>query len=183
MIIDSNRTLINYINQGHKVKYLFFWGHQPSKSGVSKSCFSQWYDSPFEVNGKVFKTAEHCMMHAKAQLFNDFEIAEKILRAANPGEAKALGRKVRNFKNDKWVEHRFQIVVDANVAKFSTYPALKNFLLDTSGRILVEASPVDPIWGIGLAADDPAAQDPNRWRGENILGYVLMSVREMLSSE
>ena len=118
------------------------------------------------------------MMFRKAQLFNDEETAERILRAGSPAAVKALGRAVRGFQDPLWREHRVSIVVDGNQAKFSQSPALGDFLRSTKKRVLVEASPVDKIWGIGLAEDDPRAESPHAWRGLNLLGFALMDVRE-----
>ena len=126
-------------------------------------------------------TAEHHMMYKKAILFGDNCAAEKLLSASNPGEAKAIGREVLGFNQETWNEHRFEIVVSANAAKFSSNPELKNFLINTGSRVLVEASPVDKIWGIGLAEDNPDCHNPNLWRGTNLLGFALMEVRYQLS--
>jgi ribA/ribD-fused uncharacterized protein len=165
------------------VKYLFFWGHTKPKNGVSKSCFSQWYDSSFDSEGNHFMTAEHFMMYKKAVLFKDEKAAQRLLAASNPGEAKAIGREVVGFNQQTWESHRFDIVVAANMAKFGSHPELKDFLLNTGDRILVEASPVDAIWGIGLAEDNPACENPNLWKGENLLGFALMAVRDRLSQK
>lgn len=120
------------------------------------------------------------MMAKKAELFGDENAKKKILASKTPGEAKKLGRSVVGFDDDVWLKHRFEIVVSANLAKFSRAPELKAFLLNTGDRVLVEASPVDRIWGIGLAADDPGASDPYKWQGLNLLGFALMCVRDQL---
>lgn len=162
---------------GETFKYVFFWGHQPGNSGITASCFSQWYEAPFVVEGQRYPTAEHYMMVQKAALFGDEMVQAQILQAPNPGAAKALGRQVRGFDSELWLEHRFAIVVRANEAKFTQNPALGRFLLQTGSRVLVEASPVDNVWGIGLAQDDLKAGDPNLWCGLNLLGFALMQVR------
>lgn len=126
-------------------------------------------------------TAEHHMMYQKAILFADEGSAKRLLSAKNPGEAKAIGREVSGFDQEIWNEHRFNIVVNANLSKFSSTPKLKEFLLSTGDRVLVEASPVDKIWGIGLAQDNPSCENPNSWKGENLLGFALMEVRDQLS--
>lgn len=180
MKIRSRDELVDYLDDGNKVKYVFFWGHQKPKSGVSKSCFSQWFDSPFECDGNEFMTAEHYMMYQKALLFSDTDAAQRLLAAKNPGEAKAIGREVKGFDQAKWNDCRFDIVVSGNIAKFSGHPPLKEFLLNTGNRVLVEASPVDKIWGNGLAEDDPDCERPDLWPGENLLGFALMEVRERL---
>jgi ribA/ribD-fused uncharacterized protein len=165
-------------NSGESLKYLFFWGHQQSKGGVTASCFSQWYSAPFVVDGQSYATAEHFMMAEKAALFDDQATRAEVLRAPNPGAAKALGRKVRGFDESVWVRHRFAIVVRGNHAKLTQNQELGLFLSQTGSRILVEASPVDRIWGIGLAQDDEKASNPNLWRGLNLLGFALMEVRD-----
>ena len=181
--IKSKRDLINLINQGNQVKYLFFWGHQPNKDGsIGKSCFSQWYEAPFELNGIKYFTAEHYMMAEKARLFNDDSILAQIIAVKHPAEAKKLGRLVQGFDQEIWEKNRFKIVVQGNVGKFQQNPNLKEFLANTKARILVEASPRDRIWGIGLGKDNPNAENPEKWRGENLLGFALMEVRSILSS-
>ena len=182
MKIRTREELVNYVNRGKKVKYLFFWGHQIKGNTVSKSCFSQWYTSPFNDGENRFATAEHYMMYGKAKLFGDTDAMEKALQAKNPGAVKAVGRSVKGFDQTVWNENKFELVVKANLAKFSSNDELKTFLLNTGKRVLVEASPVDKIWGIGLAEDNDAAQNPNLWKGENLLGFALMEVREQLQS-
>jgi len=164
-------------NAGATLKYLFFWGHQRS-SNVTASCFSQWYGAPFVVDGQRYPTAEHFMMAEKAALFGDHATRAQVLEAPNPGAAKALGRQVRGFNEATWLENRLPIVVRANEAKFSQNAELGKFLEQTGSRILVEASPVDRIWGIGLAKDDDRVNNPNLWRGLNLLGFALMQVRD-----
>ena len=165
-------------------KYLYFWGHTPGRAGtVGAECLSQWYPAPFEVAGVRFATAEHYMMWGKARLFGDDRAAARIVAAGHPKQAKDLGRTITPFDEDTWVAERVAIVTAGNVAKFRQNPELLAFLLGTSERVLVEASPLDRIWGIGLAADDERAQDPAAWRGLNLLGEALMAARELLRSE
>lgn len=144
---------------------------------------SQWYPARFEVDGVPFATAEHYMMYRKALLFSDHDAAEKIRRAPNPGAAKALGRSVRGFVESVWLEHRSAIVEDGNYAKFSQSAELREYLVNTKQRVLVEASPVDRVWGIGLSADDEDVQNPLKWRGLSLLGFALMRVRERLAGK
>lgn len=120
------------------------------------------------------------MMAGKALLFGDARAHQAILVAKGPGAAKALGREVRGFDEARWVAHRFGLVVEANLAKFSQNPPLAQFLASTGTKVLVEASPVDRIWGIGLARDHEDAERPARWRGLNLLGFALMDVRARL---
>jgi ribA/ribD-fused uncharacterized protein len=164
-------------NAGEKLKYVFFWGHQPSKHGVTASCFSQWYEAPFTIDGNRYLTAEHFMMAEKAALFGDQLIKAQVLHTPNPGAAKALGRQVRGFDENVWLQHRFSIVVRANRAKFAQNPEIGHFLKQTGTRVLVEASPIDRVWGIGLAQDDEKVNNPNQWQGLNLLGFALMEVR------
>lgn len=119
-------------------------------------------------------------MTAKALLFGDAEMAEKIPAAPHPREAKALGRKVRGFVEERWAERRFDLVVAGNVAKFGQNPELRDYLLATGGRVLVEASPRDRVWGIGMGASNDLATSPEHWRGLNLLGFALMEARHQL---
>lgn len=168
-------------NKGKKLKYLFFWGHTPNKDGnVGKSCFSQWWESPFEVENVVYKTAEHWMMAEKARLFDDDEIWDKVIVSNHPMEAKQLGRKVKNFDPRVWDEHKYQIVKQGNLNKFDQHIDLKEFLVNTKDRILVEASPRDRIWGIGMSQNNESVGNPNLWKGQNLLGFALMEVRDNL---
>jgi ribA/ribD-fused uncharacterized protein len=176
--LDSLRAAVR---AGARPKYVFFWGHTANASGdLGKECFSQWFPVPFQADGRSFATAEHYMMFRKAMLFGDEQNAERALAAPTPGAAKALGRSVRNFDEALWTRHRSSIVFDGNLAKFGQNPALATYLLNTKDRVLVEASPVDRIWGVGLAADDEKIGNPERWRGTNLLGFSLMRVRERL---
>lgn len=162
-------------------KFLFFWGHQPSKDGtVTKTCFSQWWENSFTVDGIEYKTAEHWMMAKKARLFNDETIFQRIIDVKSPAEAKKFGREVQNYNDEIWLKNRYEIVKEGNLHKFSQDQDLKEFLLNTKERILVEASPVDAIWGIGMASDHQDINNPKKWRGLNLLGFVLMEVRDEL---
>ncbi|MFT7839174.1 NADAR family protein [Saccharothrix sp. BKS2] len=161
--------------------HLFFWGHETRPGApVGRQCLSQWYEAPFTEDGRTYLTAEHHMMVGKALLFGDEHTARRVLAARTPAEAKSLGRQVRGFDEDTWVANRVDVVVRANLAKFGAHDELRAYLLSTGNRVLVEASPVDRIWGIGLAADDERARDPASWRGLNLLGEALMTVRERL---
>lgn len=180
MVIKSKEALIESLEQGNTVKYVFFWGHQKSPKGVTKSCFSQWYEIDFVVDGITYHSAEQFMMAKKAQLFNDDDTLAKILASTHPGHAKKLGRCVLGFDESVWIAHRFDIVVEANRAKFSQNSELADFLLASNDRVLVEASPVDKVWGIGLAGDHQDAANPILWPGLNLLGFALMQVREEL---
>ena len=154
-------------------RFTFFW------SGP----FSQWHPSKFSVDDVIYVTAEQYMMAEKARLFRDEEIRERIMTTADPRKQKALGRKVRGFDPDRWNGAAREIVYRGNRAKFTTHRDLLAVLLETEGTTIVEASPLDTIWGIGLAADSPDARDRTRWRGTNWLGEVLTRLRDALIAE
>jgi len=162
--------------------YVFFWGHNPkTKNGrIHKTCFSQWWDGVFEVEGVLYKSAEHWMMAKKAEVFGDAEMYQKIIDAFSPAEAKRLGRKVRNFDHNTWDSVRYELVKEGNLHKFGKSKKLKKFLSETGDAVLVEASPFDTIWGIGLTQDAPNIKNPNTWLGDNLLGFALMEVRDEL---
>ena len=154
-------------------QFTFFW------SGP----FSQWHKSRFELDGRVYNTAEQYMMSEKARLFGDEETRDRIMATGDPRKQKALGRQIRGFDTARWQAEARDIVYRGNRAKFTADPALLQVLLATAGTTIVEASPLDTIWGIGLAEDDPAARDRANWRGSNWLGEVLTRLREDLLAE
>ena len=157
-----------------KEQFTFFWNGP----------FSQWYPSPFEVDGRMFINAEQFMMYSKAMLFKDEDIAYKIMKSTNPKEQKALGRKVKNFNIETWSgpalgrrPRAWSIVRKGSWNKFSQNPDLLEILADTAGTTLVEASPYDKIWGIGLSEWDSARLTRENWLGTNWLGEILTNVR------
>ncbi len=172
-------TLIKRIEAGESFNFLCFYGHAVH-SPVTKTCFSQWYPAQFTVDGVVYATAEHWMMAGKARLFADEDALQRILVAPDPKSAKAIGREVRGFDDKVWKENARRLVTEGNVHKFSQNEELKAFLMSTEQAVLVEAAPRDQIWGIGLGQDNPKARDPRQWRGQNLLGFALMDVREKL---
>lgn len=153
-------------------EYTFFF--------TEASPFSQWYRCTFTAGEHTFMCAEQYMMHGKALLFGDAKVAAEILAATHPRQHKALGRKVANFDDAAWKREREAIVLAGNRAKFTQNAELEELLLATAGTTLVEASPYDRIWGIGLAATSPKAQDPAQWRGQNLLGKILTQLRDEL---
>lgn len=161
------------------MKKIFFWGHTEHGSNVTKACLSNFYPCEFEFNGKMFNFSEQCFMYQKALLFNDFEIAEQILNETDVRKIKALGRKVKGFDNTLWDQHKENFMYNACYAKFFQNDRLKDFLLNTGNYEIVEASPVDNIWGIGFSSDK-AMENIDKW-GQNLLGKTLMKVREDLS--
>lgn len=177
-------ALIAAVEQGDAFEYRFFWGHRRrADGGLSNACLSQWWSCRFEVGGVVYASAEHFMMAGKARLFGDEVTRSAILAAESPEEAKRLGRQVAGFDERRWAAVRFDLVTAGNVAKFGQDPALRQFLLDTGDEVLVEASPTDSIWGIGLGREDVRARDPRQWKGLNLLGFSLVRARAFLRGE
>lgn len=164
-----------------KEDFVFFWGHTDRKdTGIGKQCLSQWYPSPFTVDCVSYNCAEQYMMAEKAFAFGDEKAWNEVMSSYHPMTIKKLGRRIRNFNDYVWSCNRDEIVKTANLAKFSQNEKLKEFLLSTGDKILVEASLYDTIWGIGLDADSPDACSPRRWKGENRLGFILMEVRDII---
>lgn len=167
--------------KGKRYQFLFFWGHTPPADGViNQNCLSQWWMQDFEITGVTYSCAEQYMMAEKARLFRDEEMLEQIIKAGHPKKMKACGRAVRNFDSSLWEANCYRIVKTASLAKFSQNPKLLEFLLGTSGRILVEASPRDRIWGIGMGKTNPDAENPLKWKGTNLLGFALSETRDEL---
>ena len=163
-------------NEGEKVSFVFFWNIREENEE-----FSNWYPSNFVVNGVLYWCVEQYMMAQKAELFGDFEILSEIMQSKYQKEIKALGRKVRNFTSDIWNENKERIVYEGNLAKFTQNTKLREKLLNTGDKILAEASPFDKIWGIGLGVKDgKMIYNPNEWNGDNLLGFILMKVRDNL---
>ena len=166
---------------GKNLKYCMFWKTQPATAThVDKGCLSQWQASPFFSVVTNYCCMEQFMMSKKAELFDDNEIMQQILSCKDPRKIKALGQKVRNFDETIWSKVKYSIVLNGNYMKFSQNPALKHFLLQTGDKILVEASPYDGIWGIKMDESDENAHNPLKWRGQNLLGFALMEVRDVL---
>lgn len=166
---------------GKRYKFLFFWGATPSLDGkITETCLSQWWMEDFSVDGVTYSCAEQYMMAEKARLFHDFEMLEKIMTASHPKEMKAYGRAVQHFDKKTWDKTCYSLVKKGNLAKFSQSLRLWNFLKSTKNRILVEASPRDRIWGIGMGKSNPDAECPLKWRGTNFLGFALTETRDIL---
>lgn len=169
--------------RGEQLRYLMFWGHRPAPDGrITASCLSQWWPAAFTIDGVSYATAEHAMMAGKARVFGDDDSETRVLADPDPRAAKAAGRAVRGFDAAVWAARAYDIVVAANVAKFGQNPELEAFLLGTAGQVLVEASPDDRVWGIGLAATDAAAASASTWKGTNLLGFALMDARDRLTT-
>lgn len=175
-------TIKDIINKRHsKDDFVFFWGHTDRKDGkAGKNCLSQWYIATMTIDGQYYHCMEQYLMAEKARVFDDIESEQKILAEYNQMAIKKLGRQVVGYDDSVWSEVRQNVAVRGNLAKFSQNPVLRQFLLSTGDKILVEASPKDSIWGIGLEESAPEATDPAKWNGENLLGFALMEVRDRL---
>lgn len=160
--------------------FVFFWSHTEKPGRVTKACLSQWYPGEFEVDGQVYNCAEQYMMAEKARLFGDEEIRQQILAETGPKNIKWLGHKVRNYDEATWSEVRYNVVLKGNIHKFAQDIKLRQFLHGTEDKILVEASPYDQIWGIGMDERHADAIHPGKWLGTNLLGFALMEVRSTL---
>ena len=148
-------------------KYIFFYG----------GFLSNWYAAEFTYKGHEFANSEQAFMWEKAILFSDNEIANKILKTSDPRKVKALGRKVKNFDSITWDDHKYNLMVDVNYEKYKQNPDMLEKLLKTGDSEIVEASPFDKIWGIGLDEEQAIKTDPQNWPGQNLLGLVLMELR------
>jgi len=152
--------------------YVFFW------NGI----YSQWHKAPMVIDKVEYNSCEQYMMHQKASLFGDNEIAELIMNETNPREQKKYGRMIKNFDKSVWDKNCLSIVYEGNMAKFSQNPELKEQMLSTGNRIFVEASSYDNIWGIGLDESAEGIEDPSYWLGLNLLGQALTLVKNKLST-
>jgi len=156
-----------------KEEFTLFW------NGI----FSQWYMCKFVVDGVEYNCAEQYMMASKARLMDNKKYEDLIMNAKHPREQKKLGRAIPDFDIKEWNIIAKDKVFIANYAKFTQNPELLTELMYTRGTTLVEASPYDKIWGIGMGGDDPRALDRNTWQGTNWLGEVLTHVRLHIGHE
>lgn len=152
--------------------FVLFWGGP----------FSQWHPSVFEIDGFRYNCAEQYMMAEKARLFGDHERLAKILASDSPKGQKEHGRRVANFQASRWSAECRNVVFRGSLAKFSQDDELKEILMETGTMRIVEASPHDRIWGIGMRKEDPRAVDPKQWLGTNWLGEAIMRARETIRS-
>lgn len=156
-----------------KQDFIFFWG----------GTYSQWMPSKFKIDGVEYNCAEQYMMAKKALLFGDYEVLAKIMATSDPREQKALGKLVKGFDKKVWETYCRDYVYDGNYAKFTQNPEMQRELLATGNKEIVEASPEDTIWGIGLHETNPLAWEKATWKGTNWLGEAIMAVRETLLRE
>jgi len=151
-------------------KFVFFWG----------GTFSQWCPSKFTVNGVEYNCCEQYMMAAKAVLFNDTKAHAEIMGTTSPAVQKSIGRKVKGFNTYQWEQICHDVVYEANYAKFTQNTVMLQELINTGTREIVEASPKDKIWGIGMHETHPDILDKSKWQGTNWLGKAIMKVREKI---
>lgn len=180
MKYSIDKLIKEYDSQSERLEYLFFWEHHVHNT-ITETCLSQWYPSEFTYKGIKYHNMEQYMMSEKAVLFNDLEIREQILNITSPKSIKALGRKVKNFDGRIWNEHKYRIVCTGNYEKFNQNQDLKDYLLGTGNIVIVEASPYDKIWGIGIKKDTLGIENPYNWKGQNLLGFALMEVRDIFN--
>jgi ribA/ribD-fused uncharacterized protein len=172
----NRKELMDKYDVNKKIEFVFFW--KPQNAAINESCLGQWQLSIFTVDIDEYSCAEQYMMAEKARLFKDKEVCSSIMESNDPKEMKALGKKVRNFDQTIWDKVKYSIVLNGNYYKFSQNEKIRNYLVSTENKILVEASPMDTIWGIGLGKENEKAYNPNTWRGKNLLGFALMEVRD-----
>ena len=142
---------------------------------------SNWYLSQFSVDEITFSSMEQYMMYKKAVCFQDYDTADRILEMEDVSQIKKLGRKVSNYDENSWNGVRQIVVYRGLLEKFGQNDELKKLLLETGDSVLAECAVKDRIWGIGLSMTDPDRLDRDCWKGQNLLGYALMMVREDLA--
>lgn len=157
------------------MSYIFFW-----KPSETDGYLGNWYTSPLKKDNINYSCVEQYIMAMKAKLFGDNTMLSKIMSTKDPNLHRNFGRLVKDFDEDVWNEHKEDVLYDGLYAKFTQNSNLKDKLLKTGDKILVEASPYDKIYGIGMKKDHPDINNPRKWKGENLLGNTLMRVRKDL---
>jgi hypothetical protein len=175
-------SLQDAFKENQNLQFLFFWSHKPSRDGsITKTCLSQWWKCSFIIEeGTEYNSTEQLMMAEKARVFKDEICINKILLSDSPYVIKKLGSEIQNFNQKIWDDLKFEVLVKGNYYKFKQNKSLQQFLLSTNDIIIVQASPLDKIWGIGLDENNPLTLNPNIWKGENLLGFALMKVRDQI---
>lgn len=174
-------TVEEIASQDAPLDMLFFWNHRSPTGEVTEACLSQWWHCRFAIDGQYYCCAEQYMMAEKARLMGDETTRRRIMQNTDPEVIKQLGREVKDFDSERWARYRYSVVLNGNLHKFAQNKPLRDFLLSTGNKVLVEASPMDKIWGIGLDENRFEARDPNLWQGSNLLGFALMQVRDALA--
>ena len=176
----SRKKLMDEYNLNKKKEFVFFW--KPQNEVINESCLGQWQLTKFLVDMNEYSCSEQYMMAEKARLFKDGEVCNSIMKSKDPKEMKSLGKKVKSFDQTIWDKVKYSIVLNGNYYKFSQNKNIRDYLLSTGNKILVEASPLDTIWGIGLSRENEKTNNPNTWRGKNLLGFALMEVRDEIQN-
>ena len=143
---------------------------------------SNWYPAYFHADGINYSSVEQYMMYQKAILFDDLATAEKIVKTNSAAAMKAYGRVVTPFDDEKWGEHRYRVVYRGVFEKFRQNEGLACQLVNTGDAILAECAVKDIIWGIGLSTEDQRRFSVTEWRGQNLLGRILMEIRGELTA-
>lgn len=151
--------------------------HNPNEEN---GYLSNWHLSRFTADGIEFSSMEQYMMYNKAIVFNDINVANQILKTTDVAVIKQFGRTVANYDDNYWNGIRQIVVYDGLIQKFSQNSELKRMLADTGNSILAECAVRDRIWGIGLSMEDADRFDRTKWKGQNLLGYALMQVRNKI---
>lgn len=154
---------------------IFF--HKPEEEN---GYLSNWYPSQFKAEGRLYSSMEQYMMHQKAVAFGDPDIGSDIMYCSDPQEIQRLGKLVQGFSETVWDGIKQIIVYRGLLEKFRQNPDLKEKLLATQGKMLAECSISDKIWGIGLSMTDQRRFDIGAWKGQNLLGFALMEVRNLM---
>lgn len=168
-------------DRGTSPSFLFFYEPTRNPDPDGRMVLSQWYPSAFSVSGEGYIHAAHWMMVQKARLFGDQPAVSALLASTNDSDIRDRGRHINGFDQQRWDEHKYSIVLQGNLHKFSQHNALQAYISTTYPLVLTEANPDDRIWGIGMAEDSPGAKNPHLWKGLNLLGFALMEVRDLLS--
>ena len=187
-VTEGNLTIFKWNDSGEPLPvnpeehrpFIFFENIPEREKIVTKNCFSNWYLDSFRVNGRTYSCVEQFMMEKKALLFGDPGSAELIMQESDPANIKKIGRGIKNFDDEKWNRFKSRIVLTACWFKFAGSPDLREYILSTGNSLPVEMNPGDKIWGSSLAIDDPDRDDPAKWPGSNLLGTILVNVRDEL---
>lgn len=175
------KSIRDRYNRGEKLEFKFFYGHLPSSSGkLTTSCFSHWWMQPFVINQTYYCCVEQWLASEKARLFGDEKSYHIIMNSTNPLVMKSRAEAIKNVKKSRENLNLCNLIYQGNFAKFSQNPDLKDFLFATGDEVLVYASPSDAVQGIYMKATNPKCTNPNNWEGENLLGFTLMDVRDVL---
>jgi len=174
--------LRDQLQAGTKLRFLSFLRPNAPLGKIDRACLSPWYGCSFEIDGIKYNSLEQYLKSEKARLFEDEDIRQRIMSTSDPETIKNLGREVRNFDEEKWTEVKFDLAVKGNLAKFGQNLSLKEYLLSTEERILVETHPYDNIWGVGLPEGHQAIRQPEIWPGSNLMGFALMVVRDSIKA-